>query len=275
MAIFALLALALGVAFFAYQHFSEPQYDGKRVIDWALELNGPGDTGPAKKFFTQASPEIVLILGQALSQKESPSKKTFIAIGERMPLISRARFYRLFDPFKLDRKRRAAATALELMGPKAQPALPQLAEALHDFDPAISYLAGRTLGKIGKPALPTLIAALTDGTSNAQKMAMQGLRLMGADATEAVPALLRALELPAVRVDASTTLAEIGRPAVGPLVSALQHTNSVVQSLALSALARIGPLARQAIPQLTQALEHPSPEVRSAAAQALVAIRGN
>lgn len=265
-------AVALIIAFVSYRKSSEPTYQGKRVIEWALELNGPQDTTPATRFFLEAPPEVVPVLARALSQEESVGKRTALSAGRWMPERMRGRLHRLVGTYERDHRRTSAAYALELMGTNAIAALPQLSEALHDFQPAVRFRAGRALGRIGPAALPALIAAIEDGTSTAQIAAMQGLSLMGTEAAEAVPALIKALELPSVRTEACNTLVGIGRPAALPLCATLQHTNVVVQSFALAALARMGPLARPAIPELTKALEDPSLPVRSAVVHAITAI---
>jgi hypothetical protein len=87
--------------------------------------------------------------------------------------------------------------------------------------------AAEALGHIGQPAVPVLAEALMDSDPAVRLQACRALAYMGAKAGSAVPALQRALNDPevAVREQAAAALGQIGaaaEPAVPSLIQMLR-----------------------------------------------------
>jgi hypothetical protein len=123
----------------------------------------------------------------------------------------------LYDPVPIVRE--WAAEALGCIGPAAAEAAPRLGIALRDR----SCDAPSALSRIGLVAIPTLTKALANENPNVRIGAAQGLRMMGPDAQDAVPALITAITRD------------------GP---------EEARDYALYALGAIGPAAKDAVPTL-------------------------
>jgi HEAT repeat protein len=163
--------------------------------------------------------------------------------------------------------RRAAMEVLEMIGPDAQPALPQL------MSEALSYIALPCSERSTRAPLP-----------------LMALASIGPGAAVSVPLFLDALEhgTDADRPRAAAALAGFG-PAAAPAVTALVRTlgtrgthkdrfhpvgsqtddRTWLRESSAQALGRIGPLALRATPALVKALKDPSIEVKIEAARAL------
>jgi HEAT repeat protein len=127
--------------------------------------------------------------------------------------------------------RSIVAHALGQIGPDAKDAIPEIVQALNEQNEpyAISALA-LALGKIGPNAVPALRELLKGNNVTIQGEAAGALKLMGADAKDAVPELIDVVKK---RKDATD-------------IAGLQ---------AIDALGKIGPNAKDAVPELTEALK--------------------
>jgi HEAT repeat protein len=123
-------------------------------------------------------------------------------------------------------KRRVAAIKLGWLGPKAEPALPDLMEALSDPDDYVAQEASNTLVRIGPKAVPHLARALSHMQSWVRWQAIEVLLRLGPDAKDAVPALARQVK----------------------------EGRVMMRILAAMKLGRLGPQARKALPALLKAV---------------------
>jgi HEAT repeat protein len=134
--------------------------------------------------------------------------------------------------------------------------------------------AARTLSHIGgraTEALPALIKALDDKDEQVRAHALAAITQLGPSARPAIPRLIVALnsKQPQVRYRSALALGQVGPAAVGPLIEAFD-SNSVEQKIgAAMALARIGPDAVGAVNRLVHALGDADPRVHDEAARAL------
>lgn len=126
----------------------------------------------------------------------------------------------------------------------------------------------------GKKAVPGLIKKLQGANAFERDLALALLGELGAEAADAVPALVENLKNAksnSVRFSAATALGKIGPPAkasVPDLIKALQEDNGGgVQREAATALGLIGEAA--ALPALKVASEHVDQDIRKAAAEAI------
>jgi len=196
---------------------------------------------------------------------------------------------------------------LDRIGPTAATdgsALAQLAAAIRDPRPEVVNGAAQWLSKAGQAAVPSLLAALSTPSVQTRTAACYALGVLGRDAQDAVPALLRQLagesdsvanmadwalsqvepsgaitllrELRALRygtglerADAASRLALLGggsASAVALLMRSLGDADRVVAESAGNALVRIGARAR---PALQAALLSRNPTLRARAMLAL------
>jgi HEAT repeat protein len=156
--------------------------------------------------------------------------------------------------------RRAAARALGNMGPAvAKVAVPALIKSLRDKDEQVrdwSCWALKTMGAEAKEAVPALVDAMkTDTASNVRWSAANALGQIGPDAKAAIPALMNALrdDDPWLRWNAAIALSGMGpdaKVAIPRLVKALYDSEYIVRNGAVTALRDLGPIAREAIPDL-------------------------
>jgi HEAT repeat protein len=161
------------------------------------------------------------------------------------------------------------------MGPKAKPAIPALREALQDLDARDQ--AAIALAKIGPEGVSVLLVAVRDGDCHLRGAALFGLAaddtVVGPDATEAIPALIKAVRDKSTegryRWTAALVLGKIG-PAAKAAVPDLIELIADRPQEAILALGEIGPDARDAVPVITRALEQPW--LRDTAAAALARI---
>ncbi len=119
--------------------------------------------------------------------------------------------------------RRLAAVALNEMGEDAAPATNALLDKLADPDVALD--ASRALAHIGSKALPKLLESLKSDNVTARKGAAAAISEMGADATPAIPDLLKCIDSKDENVDvkrfAIYALAGAGSDEPGMVVSKL------------------------------------------------------
>lgn len=169
--------------------------------------------------------------------------------------------------------------ALRAFGPTGANSAEQIEPLLDSESVALRYHAARALRAVRPPArevVPVLIRLLRG--PDVQWEAAQTLGEMGADATEAIPALLALLETaPTHRPSrtpsfAALALREMGPAAVPGLVKLLAHASSDVRVNAAFALAGSGDAAAPAVPGLIRMLGAEDPEEQMAAADALCAL---
>ena len=127
------------------------------------------------------------------------------------------------------------------------------------------------LGSAATEAVPALTKALTDADSAVRKEAAQALERICPDKRAWVPGLVVALSDASeeVRRSAAKALSRMGPVAVPALSKALAHDDSRVREGAARALGQIGPAARAAVPALVAALTHEAWALREAAVASL------
>ena len=163
----------------------------------------------------------------------------------------------LVKALTLDRKkvRINAANALYDIGPNAKHALPALFKALTEEED--EHVRGQVMRAIqaigvGKDDIPALAAALDDSSWVVRQTASRLLKRFDADS---IALLIEALqsERPEARAEAAHTLGSMGADAtqaVPALIKLLDDSEMNVVTAATEALGDIGPAAKEALPAL-------------------------
>jgi HEAT repeat protein len=261
------LGVLAGVLVFQ-RHPGAPSYQGKPVRTWVLRAYAGTNVGPA---FAAMGPPAVPVLVELLQTQELPWRRQLRLMAPKLaPRLRRMLFGQSDIPTAV-RLRCGAARCLGLLGPQAESAAAQLAQAMRDPELSVRSEAGSALAQLGKsavqhltlalqekdphvrqaaafflgrmgpeavPAVPALALALQDKEASVRVEVAIALRHIGRWAEAAVPALIRSLEDPdaSVRSYASTSLSEIGTPNVSALVSLINHGDLTAQKAATKAL---------------------------------------
>lgn len=271
-----LLLVAIGVILgLSQSQKPDPTVQGKPVSTWLIELNGPEATAQASEIFRQAGPEILPALQHALAVEGSFMQQLLRHSGKRLPDRVRVPIFQSQKPYQAEQLRIGAAIALHHMGTNAIPAVPDLNIALSDPNKNVGMWSARALGRMGRVSVASLAESARHPDPTRRQMALYGLSILGPEAAEAGPIVVKALADPAksVRDQAASTFREIGRPAVASLVESWEQLNLAGRKSALQLLAEMGPLARTAEPLLRKLVDHPDPELQALAQAALLAIR--
>jgi HEAT repeat protein len=168
-------------------------------------------------------------------------------------------------------RRVQAAMHLADYGPMAEPALPALVAALADLNEDLRLNAAIAVGKIGKAAIPPLRDLLDGGDKDTRFYAIWALGWVGPDASEAAPALVKAMADKDAGIRRKAAYA-LGRIAASPqktiavLLAAFKDDNEDVRQTASDAVARFG---IEAVPGLLRALDDSNEKVRLQAAHAI------
>jgi HEAT repeat protein len=196
--------------------------------------------------------------------------------------------------------RRAAASGLQLFGPKAEPAIPQLVDSLKEYNarPKRPAAAGRraggleeqllqeawdqfdtavigALGAVGKAAVPAVVPLLQSPEKGLRDNAMSVLCDIGAEAREAVPAVILCLKDkdPDIRIGAVQTLSSIGADNDEATVPALrklyEDPSGRIRQLAAGVMLELKVPDKDALKILLDGLRDRDAGLRLGAAQSL------
>jgi HEAT repeat protein len=184
--------------------------------------------------------------------------------------------------------RMAAAQSLEMIGPDAKVAVPDLIDTvIHDQDQLVRIYAATALGRIGPGAAeavePLIRLCQTEQDLELIASVIRAFHDLGPAAREALPLLASMAKDPECpyQVMAAWAMCRIGPDARAEasalvpklLVQLTTDKNSFGRRFAADVLAEMGPAAEQAIPALSDATEDQDQSVRKSAAKALEAIR--
>lgn len=164
----------------------------------------------------------------------------------------------------------AALTRLGMLGPDAEPAMPQILGKL--ADQKLGFLAALTLGGIGEKAVPDLLAALKNENKQVRAFAAFALGQIGVDGSRVMTlSIVFGGPLDAETMD-TFRVGKNAADAVPALMGLLQDPDLVVRLMAVGSLGRMKKDAKAAVPLLKEAAKDKDPSLQKAAQQALNAI---
>lgn len=232
----------------------EPEYMGKKLGHWLWEMEIAPDSASlawkesivaVRLMGTNALPTLLAML----RTPESAWKRKFVDWTQDALGLD------LEDHLPEVRRRRALA-GLRVLGPVAEPAIPDITELVASRDLQVSASALAALAEIGGPqTIAPLISAVTNQNPQVSVPAAAMLGALRVEARPAIPTLLEALESSdaGLRASAARALGEIAfspRRCVPALTKALGDSNSLVRFSAATALGQFGDAAAAALPAI-------------------------
>ncbi len=232
--------------------------------------------------------QAMFLLIQALSKDENPEMQIVTPVALLLLSPENEAFVRLAVPrlvglltHESSIVRHEAAATLAGIGPKAAPAVGQLAVGLADPDPALRAEYLSALGAIGPAAgeaLSVIIPELADPDLHVRYSATYAIGKIGSAAKDTIPVLERNLQgrdeflkmisaWALVHVDPRHP--GLAAMCAGPLARALKLPDSRVRREAALALGMLGPGAASAVPELKEIANDQDESVRQAVSEAL------
>lgn len=244
--------VAVGLSFYLL-HSPEPKYQGKNVSDWLDDWAAHKQTdyyGAIRAIGTNGLPYAV----RNLARNDSLLHKKYVQYQPKLPKILR----KIFPPPKPLLQHVDGANVFFYLGSNSIPSA--IALLKHDSSTvrqsAASGLGGlRRQSAAANVAIPALIEALGDNDPHVRLYAALTFMDMGADASNAVPALKKVL---------ATTGGS------SPATSLFY-----LRAAAARALGKIGVSAAEALPELKLAIQEPDSYLRGQAAVAIWRISSN
>ena len=249
-------------------------YQGRTIQAWALQYYRGQDQPKAEAraafeaMDTKALPELIRLL----ETNDALWRRLAWEHAARLPMPLRRFIVQRTQPPEAMQSREAAARCLQILGPKAQPAIPNLIRALGLRGTHLCVEAALALGRIGKPALPRLMTALQSRDWCTRQWSACAVGEIGPDAKDAIPVLIPLLlHDREVSLIAATAAGKIGAASVPSLIECLKETSSDVLVNTMLALGEIGPESSAALPTLRRIEQDrdTSPKLRKAATDAI------
>jgi len=168
-------------------------------------------------------------------------------------------------------RRERVAEVLQVMGPLAAKAIPDLKQNLSDDFPYVRIRSAEALAHMGPAALQALVEALQNDNHMVRLVAVQALAQLGAQAKPAIPVLARALDDKevSIRQQAATALENCGADASPVLMLALGNPAFKNRVGLVEVLGAIDGTPPHLPAQLTPFLSDSDPDLRLAAVKAL------
>jgi HEAT repeat protein len=245
----------------------EPAADGRSVTHWLENLEDYDSDEPnaaaiaLRKIGTNALPWMV----QEMKREKSKTRRWIESQIKRQSLVK----FRFADE---DAHRNHAATAFEILGDVAAPAIPELIRLLEaeHADPWVQ----QALVYIGPASIGPLTNALTSSNADLRQHAADTLEEFGPAAASATPALLRCLDDPEIlartaAIDALGSIHSHPEEVIPALTGLLRDPNKYVRRDAAIALGCYCEVAEVAIDELLKLVVEDETEVGGWAIRAL------
>ncbi|MDB6016392.1 MAG: repeat protein [Pedosphaera sp.] len=295
-AIFFLLAIVVSVAGLYLARPRGPMYQGRSLRSWLAQLDdGQHDNGLMWESWTEvirrrtakqnAAAEAIRQMGtnslpylvQALTSRDSDQKIKIMLLLKKQSWIK-------VDISTAEEMRRPAALALDILGPAAEPYVPQLTDALWDKTSVMggghtSKAAAIALGAVGPEGWAVLRESLTRSNFSTiyGTWALGSRRVTEPGAVEALLAVVtnNINANGSEKALAAWSLGEIGQEServVPVLIAALQSPDNDLRWSAADSLGKFGTNAQSSVPALVKALQDPNASVHNNALKSLKVI---
>jgi HEAT repeat protein len=238
---------------------------GLSAVNWFLDDSNPHVRLAALEVLTDAGPDAVPILVEALSSDQPDYCIPRIQLLHRIGRSAKDAVPKLVEIVEHSRDelvRERAVEALAVVGNDSPLSLQAIMRSLDDSSAAVRGAAAESLGRIGAGAHGSIQELAT--TLSKEKDAEVRTKIVVAlgsigHSAGSMKALMAALQDPAVdvRAEAAESIGSFGmkaKDAVLPLANGLKDPHPRVRHESAEALGKIGPDARAAIPFLRKAL---------------------
>ena len=214
---------------------TEPEYAGLSLSEWLDQLDRGGKAqGAAATAIRQIGTNALPRLMELLQARDGWSKEQFIRFFRKQKFVTIS--------IRNERdKWRLANLGFGVLGPAAEPAIPELVKLLES--PRHSLRAVSALQQIGAPAVDALVSALMNGNNDVRANAALALTWLEGEARiKAVPAVVEHLDDAdlRVRIQCATALGrwKSNRDLVVPaLISKLKDPDPLMRSTVTRSLA--------------------------------------
>ncbi len=222
----------------------QPVHDGRPLLAWVADLESPRAEvrAAAEQAIRSVGAEGVSALVWALRRGDSLLGRAVVATEKSLPRRVWLALLRTAKPGEAPRQRAAAARALGLLGPAAEPALPALKERLSDRHFSVIGATAGAMAAAGPAAVPWLVAALPEAPEPVRGHVLFALEKLGPAAAPAAPAVVQVLltsgdqnTLP----QAAQTLIRIGPMALRAMVEALPRADASGIDRLVAAMAEV------------------------------------
>lgn len=278
---FAIVAVSVVAVLILMRHSQRPlTYQGKTVEEWSLQLyvsleqtQRIAASAALKTMGSNAVPDVV----RMLRKKDPFFRRQAWAWAPKLPMRFRKEILLKVKPPRAGLYHIAAMRAIEAIGRQAGPAIPDLATKLQGKELPECWEAGSALGYIGPQAMRVLMAGLQSAYPAVRQAALLGLKEIGPEAAQAVPAVIEKLGDPDefVRGWAAQVLKSIGHLAIPRLLQTVENGTGEMRRGAAYALAGIYPSRRVASPALLKMMSDPEPASRAQAIETLRVIHAS
>jgi len=236
-----MLALGAALAALWLNSSDEPCYQGRKLSAWlTAHRENPDDAraiAAIRAIGTNAVPYLLQGFSYSyLPRREGLIKAADIWIRHRLHLTTKL----IRDPLAMRYERSVAG--FKVLGPIANPALPDLSKLLGSTNGAGAAIA---MSGIGPPALPFLIEGVRDASPDVRYHGLIGVAQLGTNAGPALPAV------------------------VGCFGDTNVSFGTVIRYTAILAATEMGAAAREAEPALKGLLQDPDGSIVALAKQAL------
>jgi hypothetical protein len=177
----------------------------------------------------------------------------------------------LTRPLDAGERRWAAATALNLLGPAAEPAIPALTAVLHDSNSRAVDAAASALGQCGTNGLKALLGPIVSTNDRLAGVASYAFYTAGPGAAPLAGDLVEVLCLapPGRRPQLLNAMTRIGPPMIAPLTQRLRSPDTEQREIAVTALQKLANADYASFRAITKLLDDPEAAIRQGAARVL------
>ncbi len=255
-------------------------YQGKSVEEWSLQLYSSLEqtqrdaaSAALKTLGSNAVPDVI----RMLRNRDPLIRRQLWVLAPRIPTHLRKGILSNVKPPRARLYHIAAMRAVAAIGPEARSTIPDLAQKLQGNDLQETWEAGTALGSVGPDALRALVTALQNQLPAVRQAALSGIKEVGPEAAQAIPAVIEKLgdRDQWVRGWAAQALTSIGRPAIPQLLQTVENGIGETRRGAAYVLAGIYPSRRVASPALLKMMSDPEPASREQAIATLEAIHAS